>query len=205
MRRLVYIVALLVVFASPLSAQAIFQPFGQFTVFRTVITLPDVVTPDGVKIPAGEYRIVGRRDSPIVRTSPPSVTLGLWPGPSIELAPLAGDSLDSPLKAGRRYTFETKIELRVLYGIPARPEMRPGFANGVAPETAPLIRNGKLVGFVIGERVLRIQSASSFVPERMISGNGVPLSRPRVVETPGRFLRVEPQRAPLPKQLPPAQ
>src|SRR5512140_1142799 len=153
MRRLIYIVLGLLL-CSPVSAQFILEPF---TVQPSPITLPDVVTPDGVKVPAGVYSVLVHHEAMLVQVSPPSVTLGTWSGPLIELFRLDSDNRVI------NFTFETQIEVRILYGPPATPDMRPGLTSGRPLETAPMIRRGRLVGIMIGQQVLRIQQAHAAV------------------------------------------
>ena len=113
----------------------------------------DVVTPDGLVLPAGDYfvnipgvelKLVGR----------PPASMGFWPGPQIRLGLLAG-----PEKLPATFWLKTVVEVRVVYDIPREWERRQQIRSA-SPDVAPLIRKRReLVGFVHRGDILYITEA----------------------------------------------
>ncbi len=105
-----------------------------------------VITPDGVLVPAGTYRLV--RHTLLQHVGQPAASIGWWNGPAIALA---GN--------GARFQFSTAMEYFVVYN-PREFWAEKQFVRGFTAGIAPVIRNRDLlVGFVYNGDTLRITSA----------------------------------------------
>ena len=132
------------------------EPSGRSDFTETRLSLPmDVTTPDGTRLPAGEYSINVRQQMLKLVGRPPT-SLGYWPGPNVYLSrsPMGQEIIEPRMSL----TLKTAVHVQVVYDFPAW-EAERREARLRAPEAAPYIRNHQLIAILYRGELLYITEA----------------------------------------------